>query len=97
MISDFDLKTRLALAKIPVVALNNQGDFVKWPALRKLVGAYGMGNALLFSIPKSELAGYMAKLSRGETLPATSSRSSSSSSSSSSSAISPSGATRACT
>lgn len=82
MLSDIDLKTRLALGKIPVVQLNQQSDFTRWHvALRKLVGAYGMGNALLFTVPKSELAIYIDQLSRSET-----SRSSSSSSSSSSAA-----------
>ena len=58
---DAELKMKLALGKIPVVQLNDPNDFQRWHlALRKIVSAFSMGDALLYSIPKSELGKYLA-------------------------------------
>ena len=54
-----DLKLRLALNKVPVVYLNSVTDFPTWHlALRRLVKGYNMGDALLFSIPRSQVRIY---------------------------------------
>jgi len=57
-----DLKMRLALNKVQVVYLNSVTDFPTWHlALRRLVKGYNMGDALLFSIPSSQVRAYEQK------------------------------------
>ena len=57
-----DLKMRLALNKVQVVYLNSVTDFPTWHlALRRLVKGYNMGDALLVSIPSSQVRAYEQK------------------------------------
>ena len=56
-----DYKTKML--KVPVVYLNGPGDFETWHvALRRLVKGYGMGDALLYTIPENQAAAMEARI-----------------------------------
>ena len=53
---------KITLLKVQVVPLNGPTDFGVWHlALRRLVKGYGMGDALLFSVPEDRSAAYKAR------------------------------------
>ena len=50
---------KMSLLKLQVVPLNSPTDFGTWHlALRRLVKGYGMGDALLFTVPQDRLEAY---------------------------------------
>ena len=52
---DEDWKTKLLQTKVAVVYLNSAADFPAWHlALRRLVQGFGMGEALMYTVPKSQ-------------------------------------------
>ena len=54
-----EYKLRIAMNKIPVVHLNTTADFSAWHiALRRLVKSFGMGNALLKTIPRNQFKAF---------------------------------------
>ena len=59
---DDDFKLRLQMGKVAVVYLNTTPDFSAWHvALRRLVNGYGMGDALMFTVPKDCTKAYAAR------------------------------------
>lgn len=59
---DVDWRRKILTAKFTVYHLNEAGDFENWhTALRKVVGYYEMGAALLFSIPQDEKDRYIPR------------------------------------
>lgn len=59
---DVDWRRKILTAKFTVYPLNEAGDFENWhAALRKVVGDYEMGAALLFSIPQDEKDRYIPR------------------------------------
>ena len=52
---DEDWKTKLLQTKVAVVYLSSAADFPAWHlALRRLVQGFGMGVALMYTVPKSQ-------------------------------------------
>jgi len=94
---DVEFRTKMALGKLPVTYLSEPGDFTRWHlALRKIVSAFGMGDALLYSVPMSEVDAFIPYVERRErAAPVAHTTSSSSSSGSSSSPTSSSTSTSA--
>ena len=57
---DMDWRRKILSAKFTVCHLNEATDFENWnSALRRIVGYYEMGAALLYSIPQDEQAKYL--------------------------------------
>ena len=58
---------KITLMKVQVVQLNFPTDFGLWHiALRRLVKGYGMGDALLFSIPADRYESYKQRTAKLE-------------------------------
>ena len=60
---DLDLKMKFGMAKVPVVYMNTALDFQVWHvSLRRMVKAYGMGDALMFSVPVNQYQAFRKRL-----------------------------------
>ena len=66
---DSEWKLKMAMGKVPLVLLHQANDFTTWQlALRRLVTTYIMADALLYSVPSTQLNEYRVT---GQHTPAT--------------------------